>query len=105
MSIATRTKQLRKDANLTQQALSKETGLSRLMISKVETGENQPTVKHIEVLCKFFGCTSDFIINGDDMSLNQQEVNIIKLVRNDKILLKRLIKIIDSKKDLDMIAA
>jgi len=105
MDICNRIKRLRKDRKMTQQALADATGLSRLMISKVETGENQPTIKHIEKMSSFFDVSTDYLINGNDDALNKSEREIINAVRKDKSLFDVLNKMIKTKKEFEALAA
>jgi len=105
MSINNRIKALRKSKKMTQQSLSDKTGLSRIMLSKVETGETQPTLKHIEALCVFFDVTADYLINGQDVTLNNNEREIIKAVRKDKSLLSSLTRMIESKNEFESLVA
>jgi len=103
MNINNRIKELRKNKKITQQSLADSTGLTRIMIAKIELNQ-QPTLKQIEILCDFFNITADYLIKGKSISLNNNESEIIKAVRNDDGLLASLMKIIESKKHIEALA-
>jgi len=103
MNINNRIKELRKNKKITQQSLADSTGLTRIMIAKIELNQ-QPTLKQLEILCDFFNITADYLIKGENISLNDTESEIIKAVRNDDGLLASLIKITESKKHLEALA-
>ena len=103
MNINNRIKELRKNKKITQQSLADSTGLTRIMVAKIELNQ-QPTLKQIEILCDFFNITADYLIKGKNISLNDTESEIIKAVRNDDGLLASLMKIIESKKHLEALA-
>lgn len=98
-------KKLRKSKKLTQSSLAKSIGLSRIIVSKMETGETQPTLSHIQLYCDFFDVTPNYIINGHDNNLNSIERDIIHAVRTDSGLLSSLIKVVESKKHIRGLAA
>ena len=103
MNINNRIKELRKNKKITQQSLADSTGLTRIMIAKIELNQ-QPTLKQLEILCDFFNITADYLIKGENISLNDTESEIIKAVRNDDGLLASLMKIIESKKHIEALA-
>lgn len=52
-------KQLRENANLTQQQLSENLNVDRSTIAKWETGEAMPRADKLPELAKIFGCSID----------------------------------------------
>lgn len=42
--------------------LAKELSVSRVSISRYETGERDPDIETILRLCEIFGCTSDYLL-------------------------------------------
>lgn len=98
-------KKIRTDRKIKQGELSKETGISQRVISGLERGETQPTLKQIEILSDFFGVTTDLLIHGNSIELNNTEREIIKAVRSDAGLLSSLLNIIESKKHIQALAA
>ena len=60
---AERLKELRTEKNLTQMQLSKETGLSAGAIGFWETEKRIPNAMAIIALAKFFGVTTDYLLD------------------------------------------
>lgn len=61
-AFAERLKELREEKNLSQYELSKLIGISAACISRWEKDLRIPSIDSIIILCKFFGCTSDYLI-------------------------------------------
>lgn len=57
-------KQLRENANLTQQQLSENLNVDRSTIAKWETGEAMPRADKLPELAKIFGCSIDDLYRG-----------------------------------------
>ena len=66
MEQLTRIKELRKEMGLTQTQLAKEVGLNFRSISDYERGRLEPSIQTIRSLCKFFECTSDYLLGITD---------------------------------------
>ena len=56
--------QKRKEKGLTQEALSKQLGISKNHLSNIERGNNVPTIKFLIELCNILGETPDYYILG-----------------------------------------
>ena len=56
---------LRKEQNLSQEALSEKLGVSRQSVSKWETGEATPEVSKLLALSELFGVTTDYLLKDD----------------------------------------
>ena len=56
---------LRKQHNLSQEALSEKLGVSRQSVSKWETGEATPEVSKLLSLSELFGVTTDYLLKDD----------------------------------------
>lgn len=63
---AERIKELREEKNLTQYELSKQIAISAACINRWEKGLRVPNIDSVIILCKFFGCTSDYLIGLED---------------------------------------
>lgn len=61
-----RLKDLRIDKNLSQTALSKQTGISQAAIAKWETGDRTPSMDCLIILAKFFKVTIDYLVGLED---------------------------------------
>ena len=58
----TRLKELREENNLTQEKLSKETGISQAGIAKWETGDRTPSMECLIILAKYFCVSIDYLV-------------------------------------------
>ena len=61
-------KLLRKENNLSQPQLAKETGLANSEISYWETGERTPSAKVVIILSRYFQVTTDYLLKVTDDS-------------------------------------
>ena len=59
-------KLLRKEFNLSQPQLAKETGLANSEISYWETGERTPSAKIVIILSRYFQVTTDYLLKVSD---------------------------------------
>lgn len=57
-----RIKELREEKELTQTELAKAVNITQRNISFYETGTNQPDIKTIIALAKFFNVTTDYLL-------------------------------------------
>lgn len=62
MIISTRIKELRIDANISQQELAKEIGVSQKAIDFWEKGINEPKASYVVKLAVFFKVTTDYLL-------------------------------------------
>lgn len=69
-----RIKELRKLKLLTQEDFAKQLNLSQGMVSGWETGRYEIASSYLEILAKFFGVSSDYIL-GIDSTPTKQQVN------------------------------
>ena len=53
---------LREDRDLTQQYMADLLKIGRTMYRRYETGETEIPVRHLKVLCTFYGVSSDYIL-------------------------------------------
>ena len=61
-----RLKELRVEKNLTQTALSHETGLSQAIIANWESGKKSPTLDSLIIIAKYFDVTIDYLAGLED---------------------------------------
>ena len=68
-------KLLRKDFNLSQPQLAKETGFANSEISYWENGERTPNAKVVIILSRYFQVTTDYLLklNDDNSSVYRSE--------------------------------
>lgn len=101
MTLATRLKTAREDANLSQEALGKAVGIGRAAISKIEAGGTKKTshiVKLAEVLCVSplwleFG-EGDMAPSNLELSGQEKELLVLyrSLNRADRNVVRRITK-------------
>lgn len=65
-NFAERLKELREERNLSQNDLAKEVNISVACISRWENDLRVPNIDSIIILCKFFKCSSDYLIGLTD---------------------------------------
>ena len=53
---------LREDRDLTQQNLADLLRIGRTMYRRYETGETEIPVRHVKVLCSFYGVSADYVL-------------------------------------------
>ena len=62
MEFNERVRSLREDHDLTQQQLAKILNTTQRKISRMETGEAEPSLKDIYLYCSFFNISADYIL-------------------------------------------
>ena len=58
--------ELRATAKLTQNAVAKAVGVSRAAVTQWENGLTKPKGEYIHALAKLYGCTTGYILHGED---------------------------------------
>ena len=53
---------LREDRDLTQQKIADLLKIGRTMYRRYETGETEIPIRHLKVLCTYYGVTSDYVL-------------------------------------------
>ena len=56
---------LREDADLTQEQVAKKLGTSQTMYARYERGANELPIRHPLKLCEIYSVTSDFFLGKD----------------------------------------
>ena len=56
---------LREDADLTQEQVAKKLGTSQTMYARYERGANELPIRHLLKLCEIYSVTSDFFLGMD----------------------------------------
>lgn len=73
-----RVRDLRKRANLTLEELSRQSGVSRAMLSKVERGEKSPTIGVAKRICRALNTSLSFLTGGEE------DRRAVAIVRKDQ---------------------
>lgn len=55
-------RELREDADKTQQQIAEVLGTSQTMYARYERGANEMPIRHLITLCKYYDVTSDYIL-------------------------------------------
>ena len=79
---------LRKEANLSQEALSDIIGVTRQTISNWELEETAPNPEQLKLLSKAFNVSADDLLNNDIQNI------IVKKVRDTEIVVNAIMKVL-----------
>ena len=66
---------LRDDTDYTQQQMADLLKIGRTMYRRYETGETEIPMRHLKVLCNFYGVSADYVLNlpkGRPYGLNKR---------------------------------
>ena len=74
-NLSSRLKELRKQKNLTQNALGEALDLSRELLSNYEQGRREPDFATLIQLANFFGVSVDYLIGHSDILVDNIELN------------------------------
>ena len=61
-----RIRDLREDHDKTQQEIAEVLGTSQTMYARYERGANEMPIRHLLVLCKYYGVSADYILGLKD---------------------------------------
>lgn len=64
MSIGVRIKEVRTEANLTQQAFADKLNIKRNTVAAYEIGATQPSERTLCEICRVFGYNAEWLVNG-----------------------------------------
>ena len=79
---------LRDNAELTQRELADLMGVSRSVYSKIETGQQEPTLSQLIALAKIFNTTTDFILNVDDRDDSGDCIDLLQTLEGKNIFVE-----------------
>ena len=83
---AERLRELRKGRGLTQKELGSQTGLSKAVVSKYETGMGYPSFDILIRIAQFFGVSTDYLLGAsrnktlDVSGLTEGQIHTIQLL-------------------------
>lgn len=66
MDYCKRIRDLREDADLTQQQIADILGTSQTMYARYERGANELPIHHLLTLCKYYDVSADYILGLSD---------------------------------------
>ncbi len=87
MQSATRLRQIRENANLTQERFAEILGISLSAYKKVESGENQVSLSCLRNLYNAMNVSTDYILYGDNKNLDDTWRMILNCSESDKMFL------------------
>ena len=94
-----RIKKLRCDNGLNQSELASIMGIKQSSLSLIERGINNPTVSQIELLSRYFGVSTDYLIFGVE-SIKPMERELLMLIKEDSGLMQSLMCALTAKKNV-----
>ena len=101
MSIGSRIKEIRKEAEMTQKQFAEAIGMKQSPLSQIESDKILPSIETIKTIIRKFNTTYEFIIDGDEKKneILIEEVAFTKLDINTKSLVSKLVTIINNHKN------
>ena len=75
MNLSDNLKKIRKEHNLSQEALADKLGVSRQSVSKWESGAAYPEMDKVLQLCKMFDLNIDELLNQDIKAVKENKKN------------------------------
>ena len=102
-----RIRELRKKNGISQTELAEITGINSNSISKIESGQNKPTIQQIEVLSKFFNVSADYILFGIESAKDIEPIerDFLKIIRTDSKVYEALTGMLNSRSYFERLAA
>lgn len=76
---------LRDNAEMTQKELANAIGISRSVYSKIETGQQEPTLSQLIALAKLFNTTTDFILNAEEHDDSGDFIDLLDILQMKNI--------------------
>lgn len=76
-----RIKEIRKNKNLTQSIVSKDTGIGVTTLSNYETGYSLPDLETISLLAEYFGVSTDYLLGVSSSPKRLKDIDSNKLQR------------------------
>lgn len=89
---------LRKDKQLSQQALADMIGVSKSLICCYESGKRTPSLENVIAFIQIFGVDADYLIGSDKLvkivsnneesyaPITKEEIEFINEIKNDKLV-------------------
>ena len=74
---------LREDNDLYQRDIAKIVGVNQQTYSSWELGKKVIPLKHLHLICNYFNVSMDYVLNLSDYKLNNKEIKVIELNKNE----------------------
>ena len=111
LMINERIKKLRKDSGLNQKDFGEKIKIVRSSVAKLETGENNPSDRTIDLICRVFNVNEKWLRTGEGSVYKEKQgiTEYIKNISDEDYLIKDIIEVYmeldsDSKAALQNIA-
>ena len=93
MNFASNLQKLRKEANMSQEALAERLDVTRQSVSKWESGVSYPEMDKLISICKIFNVDMDTLVNGDVLIKHEKEttINTKDILDKFNILMKKIV--------------
>ena len=95
MNLSDNLKKIRKEHNLSQEALADKLGVSRQSVSKWESGAAYPEMDKVLQLCKMFDLNIDELLNQDIKAVKENKKNKVDVNKYIDSFLKYITKTVD----------
>ena len=100
MNFASNLQKLRKEANISQEALAEKLDVTRQSVSKWESGASYPEMDKLISICKIFNVDMDTLVNGDVLEEKKQDkestINTKDLLDKFNTLMKKIVFLFES---------
>jgi len=83
MTFAKRLRKLRKEREMTQEELSRRTGIKRTTIASYEVGNIQPSFENVKILAECLGTTIDYLGCQIELAKKFDEIYDCKKIKED----------------------
>ncbi len=102
MQSASRLREIRENADLTQEQFSEILGISLSAYKKVESGENNVSLSCVKKLYEELGVSADYVLFGEKVSFEKTWESVLNCSETDKmfLLLRLLAYFTDVKKGI-----
>lgn len=88
-------KRIRKEHNLSQEALAERLGVSRQSVSKWESSQAYPEMEKIVLICKLYNVSVDVLLNGNIKKAEKEEKFKINFGKYFNDFLNYISKVLD----------
>lgn len=97
-------RELRLDNKMTQEELSSKLGVSRVVLSKYETGDNEPDFAFLVRVSDYFNVSTDYLLGKTKISASNDVLrNLEHSLENNKKLNEILSKFEEDEKFIDLV--
>ena len=99
-------KRIRKEHNLSQEALAEQLGVSRQSVSKWESSQAYPEMEKIVLICKLYNVGVDDLLNGNIKKIEKEQkskINVSKYINDFLNYMSKVFDVFSSMKFKDKV--